>query len=179
MYTEQDIDDLITDPVYNANQFRPDTQPDFHMAKELLADDFAESMRKRVKGYGWDESTMNSINDFLDYLKSQAVVLSNYDNQIEVRKAVLNVKIAFMKQSLLGNRADTGSSEYMSFKDYCFQYLEDKMTRAQGKDRERILQHPYRTLIDQKVQHEISQQQPQARRSWGERLTRKGKQYEE
>jgi hypothetical protein len=174
-----DIDDLIMDPSLNPNQFRPDTQPDFHMAKELLTDDFAESMRKRVKGYGWDESTMNSINDFLDYLKSQAVVLSNYDSPMDVKKAVLNVKIAFMKQSLLGNRADTGSSEYMSFKDYCFQYLEDKMTRAQGKDRERILQHPYRTLIDQKVQHQISQEQTQQHGGWTDRFKRKGKQYEE
>lgn len=174
-----DVDDLITDPALNPNQFRPDIQPDFYMAKELLADDFAESFRKRVKGYNWDESTMNSVNDFLDYLKSQAVVLSNYENQTEVKKAVLNVKIAFMKQYLLGNRADTGSSEFMSFKDYCFQYLEDKMSRAQGKDRERILQHPYRTLIDQKVQHEISQNQGQPKASWTDRFKRKNKQYEE
>jgi hypothetical protein len=67
----------------------------------------------------------------------------------------------------------------MSFKDYCFQYLEDKMSRAQGKDRERILQHPYRTLIDQKVQHEISQNAPQQKPGVMDRFRRKGKQYEE
>lgn len=176
-----DPNSLIRDPSMNPNMFRPDTQPDFYMAKELLADDFADNIRGRIATYNWDTSTLNSINTFLDYLKSQAVVLSNYNDPFSMQRAILNIKIAFLKQMLLSSRADTNSSEYLATKDYCFQYLEDKLSRAQGNDRERILQHPYRTLVDQKVQHEISTRGPGGeRRGWMDRIRRKQpQQYEE
>jgi len=183
-FDPMDPSSLIRDPMYNSNMFRPDIQPDFYMAKELLADDFADSIRARLDGYEWDEITVNSINTFLDYLKSQAVVLANYNDRLAMRRAVLNVKIAFLKQMLLANRADTNSSEYLAIKDYCFQYLEDKLSRTVGVDRERILHDPRRQIVDQKVQHEISSRgiitQSTGHTGFADRFKRKPrKEYEE
>lgn len=172
---------LITDPSLNPNMFNPMNQPDFYMAKELLADDFADNIRARVCTFDWDQSTLNSIFTFLDYLKSQAVVLSNYSDPFSMQRAILNIKIAFLKQSLLSSRADTNSSEYIGVKDYCFQYLEDKLSRAQGPERERKLQNPYHTSAEHTVHHDIRQSNSNGdRQSWTDRFRRKKpQQYEE
>jgi len=177
-----DPNNLIRDPSLNPNMFNPMSQPDFYMAKEMLADDFADNIRARVMTYDWDQSTLNSIFTFLDYLKSQAVVLSNYNDMFSMQRAVLNVKVAFLKQTLLSSRADTNSSEYIAVKDYCFQYLEDKLSRAHGPDRERKLQNPYHTSAEHTVHHDIRQSNSMGeKQGWMDRIRRKRpqQQYEE
>lgn len=173
-----DPNDLITDPSYNLNQYRPDTQPDFYMNKELMTDDYANKRKESIKKYGWDEATETGFCTFLDYLSSYSVTLANYNPQ-EAKEAYYDLMIKLYKGILLWNRVDTSSPEFLYEKDMATSYLRDKLSRTKGIDRERILQDPKRSIIDQKVEHQISHNMGQQKASWSDRFKRKPKQYEE
>jgi hypothetical protein len=164
--------DPFSDPMLGYNQFRPDIQPDFYMNKELMTDDYANKRKLAIESYGWDKSTENGFCNFLDYLSSYSVTLSNYDKSEAVQQ-YYDLLVKLYKGILLWNRVDTNSPEFLFEKDLAVSYLRDKLSRTKGIDRERILQHPNRTLIDQKVQHQLSDGRAPEKRSWTDRFKRK------
>jgi hypothetical protein len=174
-----DIDPF--DPNYQGavNPFRQDIQPDFYMNKELMTDDYANKRKAEIVKYGWDSSTEKGFCNFLDYLSSYSVTLSNYD-KMEALQQYYDLLVKLYKGILLWNRVDTNSPEFLFEKDLAVSYLRDKLSRTKGIDRERILQDPRRSIIDQKVQHHLSDARPMEKHGWADRLKRKQRQnYEE
>lgn len=158
-------------------------QTGYHYSMEMAKSDFPIDLEtlirgdteRGISGYDWSRSTVNSMCAFTSYLKSMAVLLANYDNELEMRQAILDVEIAFHKATLLCNHADTNTAEFITFKDLAFRYLRDRASRSRGGNRERILQGMIRQIVEQNVTQELrdTKGREDRKKSWMDRFRRK------
>lgn len=172
-----DIDELIGDPSLNENMFRPDTQPDHYMQERLMDQDFAKWLKDDIAKLDWDHSTMAGANYYIDYARSKAIALSNFD-PLEAFREVMTFQIDFELDMLNWNRADTSTPEFGSFMKRLFAFMNAKISRTKGVDRERVQQNPGITRSEQSVNHRIQQNFPQEQRGMLG-FKRKQRQYEE
>lgn len=174
-------------PFFEDNPYNIINQPGYHYNLEMTKSDFPLELEvlirgdreRSIQGYDWSQSTINSMCAFTKYLQSMAVLLSNYDSEIEMRQAILDVEIAFHKATLLCNHADTNTAEFITFKDLAFRYLRDRASRSRGGNRERILQGLIRQITEQNVTQELREnKRDQKRKSWFDRLRRNNEEEE-
>lgn len=171
------VNDLIGDPTLNENMFNPIEQPDHYMQERLMDQDFASWIKDDIAKLDWDRSTMAGANYYIDYARSKAIALSNFD-PLEAFREVLTFQIDFELDMLNWNRADTSTPEFGSFKNRLFAFMNAKISRTKGADRERIQQNPGITRSEQHVRHDLQQNFPQEKGGmFG--LRRKQRQYEE
>jgi hypothetical protein len=171
-------DDYITDPTLFENQFRPDTQPDHYMQERLMDQDFAKWMKDEISKLDWDQSTLTGATYYIDYARSKAVALSNF-NPLEAYREVLTFQIDFELDMLNWNRADTSSPEFGSFMKRLFAFMNAKISRTTGPDRERIQQNPGITVNEHRVRQDVHQNYPQEQRGMFGFKRKQKTQYEE